>query len=143
MQVWSLDREDPLEERMASNFSILSWIILWTKQLQPIQSQRVGHDWSDLACMHSCSRRAIFWKILFFCKWLSLLLEIYLTYLTTRFNIMMFWFEEFMGIKKSYWSLSTASYVKYVKHSTLCYSLNNFMRHFLKFFSFCRLENKD
>ena len=29
--VWSLDREDPLEEEMATNSSILAWRIIWTE----------------------------------------------------------------------------------------------------------------
>ena len=34
-----------------------SWI-LWTEEtvrLQPIGSQRAGHDWSDFACTHACA----------------------------------------------------------------------------------------
>ena len=45
-------REDPLEEGMATHFSILFWRISWTEEpggLQPIGSHRVGHDWSNLA----------------------------------------------------------------------------------------------
>ena len=45
--VLSLDREDPLEKGMVTNFSILSWKIPWTVGpggLQSIGSQRVGHD---------------------------------------------------------------------------------------------------
>ena len=37
---------------MATNFSILAWGIAWTEEpdrLQSIGSQRVRHDWSDLA----------------------------------------------------------------------------------------------
>ena len=47
MQVPSLDQEDPLEEGMATHFSILAWRIPWTEEpggLQSIGSQRVGHD---------------------------------------------------------------------------------------------------
>ena len=42
--------EDPLEEGMATYSSILAWRIPWTEEaggLQPIGSQRVGHDESD------------------------------------------------------------------------------------------------
>ena len=52
-EVWSLGREAPLEEGMATHHSILAWRIPWTKEpcgLQSIGSQRVGHDWSDLVC---------------------------------------------------------------------------------------------
>ena len=37
---------------MATHYSILAWRIPWTEEpggLQPIGSQRVGHDWRDLA----------------------------------------------------------------------------------------------
>ena len=47
--------EDPLEEGMAIHSNILTWRIPWTEEsggLQSIGSQRVGHDWSDLVCMH-------------------------------------------------------------------------------------------
>ena len=46
-QVQSLDWEDPLEEGMATHFSILAWRIQWTEEpggLQSIGSQRVRHD---------------------------------------------------------------------------------------------------
>ena len=44
---------DPLEEGMATHSSILFWRIPWTEEpggLQSMGSQRVRHDWSDLAC---------------------------------------------------------------------------------------------
>ena len=43
----SLGREDPLEEGMATNSSILAWRIPWTEEpdgLQSMGSQSVGHD---------------------------------------------------------------------------------------------------
>ena len=54
-QVQSLGWEDPLEEGMATPFSILAWRILRTEEpgrLQSIESQRDRHDWSDLAHTH-------------------------------------------------------------------------------------------
>ena len=48
--------EDPLEERAATNSSILAWKIPWTEEpggLQSIGSQRVRHDWIDLAHMQA------------------------------------------------------------------------------------------
>jgi len=45
--VRSLDREDPLEKAMATNFSILAWRIPRTEELGGLQSmglQRVRHD---------------------------------------------------------------------------------------------------
>ena len=53
--VWSLGWEDPLEEGMATHSSILAWRIPWTEEpggLQSLGSQRIGHDWSELACTH-------------------------------------------------------------------------------------------
>ena len=47
MQVQSLDREDPLEEEMATHSSIPAWRIPWMEEsgrLQFTGSQRVGHD---------------------------------------------------------------------------------------------------
>ena len=46
-QVQSLGREDPLEEKIAIHFSILTWEIPWTEQpsgLQSTGSQRVRHN---------------------------------------------------------------------------------------------------
>ena len=45
--VRSLGWEDPLEKEMATHSSILAWRIPWTEELdglQPMGSQRVGHD---------------------------------------------------------------------------------------------------
>ena len=47
MWVRSLDRDDPLEEGVATLSSILAWRIPWTKEpggLPSMGSQRVGHD---------------------------------------------------------------------------------------------------
>ena len=50
MWAWSLGREYPLKEEMASCSSILAWRIPEEPgNLQSIGPQRVGHDWSDLA----------------------------------------------------------------------------------------------
>ena len=57
MWVWSLGQEDPLEEGMATHFSILAWRIPWTEEpgwLLSMGSHRVGHDWSDLAAAAFC-----------------------------------------------------------------------------------------
>ena len=46
-QVRSLGQEDPLEEGMAIDSSILAWRITWTEEpgrLQSIRSPRVGHN---------------------------------------------------------------------------------------------------
>ena len=52
-QIRSLGWDNPLEEDMATHSSVLAWRLPWTEEpggLQSIGSQRVGHDWSDLAC---------------------------------------------------------------------------------------------
>ena len=57
MWVQSLGLEDPLEESMATDSSVLAWGIPQTEELGGLQSigwQRVGHDRSDLA-QHSIS----------------------------------------------------------------------------------------
>ena len=59
MRVRYLGWEDPLEEGMAICSSIPAWRILWTEKLgrpQTMGLQRVGHDWSSLACMHTHNR---------------------------------------------------------------------------------------
>ena len=51
--IWSVGREDPLEEGMATHSSILAWRIPWTEEsrgLQSVGSQRVEHDGSNLVC---------------------------------------------------------------------------------------------
>ena len=55
-RVWSPGREDSLEKEMATHPSIIAWEISWTEEpggLQSMGSQRVGHYWSDLACLRS------------------------------------------------------------------------------------------
>ena len=59
MQVWSLGWEDPLEKSMATHSSNLAWRIPWTGDpgmLQSTGTQRVRHNWSDLARMHAGSK---------------------------------------------------------------------------------------
>ena len=53
-EIWvqSLGWEDALEKGMATHSSILAWKIPRTEEpgrLQSMESQRVGHNWSDLA----------------------------------------------------------------------------------------------
>ena len=48
--------EDPLEKGVTNHSNILAWRIPWTDEpwgLQSLGSLRVGHDWSDLACMRA------------------------------------------------------------------------------------------
>ena len=55
--VQSLDREDCLEEGMATHSSILARRIPWTEELysrlQSIALQKVRHNWSDLVHIHT------------------------------------------------------------------------------------------
>ena len=51
MQVPSLGWEDPLEEGIATHFSILAWRIQWTEEpggLQSLGLQRVGRDSTEV-----------------------------------------------------------------------------------------------
>ena len=48
-KIWvlSLGQKDPLEEEMATHFSILAWKILWTEEpgrLQSMGLQRIKHN---------------------------------------------------------------------------------------------------
>ena len=61
-RVQSLGQEDPLEKEIATYSSILAWRIPWTEEpggLQSLKSQRIGHDWSDLA-QHSTHTGILF-----------------------------------------------------------------------------------
>ena len=52
----SLSHKDALEEGTATHSIILAWRIPWTEEvggLQFIAWQRIEHDWSDLAHMHT------------------------------------------------------------------------------------------
>ena len=53
---WLSDWTEPnLEEGVVTHSSILAWRIQWTDELCRLQSiglQRVGHNWSELACTH-------------------------------------------------------------------------------------------
>ena len=54
--VWSLSREDPLEEGLGTHSSIVAWIIPSTEEpvrLQSVELQRVGHDWA-IKQAHAC-----------------------------------------------------------------------------------------
>ena len=55
-QVQSLGQEDPLKESVETYCSILAWRIPWTGvpgRLESTGLQRVGHDWSEWACLHT------------------------------------------------------------------------------------------
>ena len=50
MWVWSLGREDPLEEGTAIHSSILAWRIPWTEE--PGRLQSTGSDMTELLHFH-------------------------------------------------------------------------------------------
>ena len=53
MQVQPLCQEDPLEQEMATHFSILAWEIPWIEEpggLQSMGSQRVRQGMTEHAC---------------------------------------------------------------------------------------------
>ena len=50
---WSLGQEDSLEKEMATHFSSLAWITLWTEKSDVLQSMGSQKSWtkvSDLIC---------------------------------------------------------------------------------------------
>ena len=60
--VRSLGQEDPLEKEMATHSSVLAWRIPGTGEpvgLPSMGSQRVGHDWSDVAAAAVYSRQVV------------------------------------------------------------------------------------
>ena len=54
--IQSLNREDPLEEGMATHSSILAWRIPWTEEPDRLQSIGLHRVWSDLARQLKCNR---------------------------------------------------------------------------------------
>ena len=53
-QVWSLGWEDPLEEGMATHFSILAYRISRPEELGGLlRSPTVGHNWATNTYTHS------------------------------------------------------------------------------------------
>ena len=71
MEVQSLGQEDPLEEGMATHFSILAWRIPWTEEpggLWSVGSQS-RTQLSDLARMHNVTVKYFGYKpvLRFFC----------------------------------------------------------------------------
>ena len=61
--LWSLGKEDLLEEEMATHSRVLAWTNPWTEEpggLQFMKSQRVGHDW---ATEHTCTHYAFYLEI--------------------------------------------------------------------------------
>ena len=61
-QIQSLGQEDTLEKEMATHSSTIAQEILWMEEperLQSLGSQRVGHDWSDLAAAAAAAAAAI------------------------------------------------------------------------------------
>ena len=82
--VWSLGWEDPLEEEMATWYSILVGIIPWTEEpggLQSMGLQRVGHNWAHSSgdvsllhfthCLPANNVNLSFWLFFFVCLFLG------------------------------------------------------------------------
>ena len=62
MWVRPLPWEDPLEEGLATQSSILAWRIPWTEEPGRVQSigfRRVKNYWSDLTCTHASLNEVI------------------------------------------------------------------------------------
>ena len=58
-QVWSLGREDPLEEEMATRSSILAWRIPWAEEAGGLQSMGSKKSWMQLNCNIEHSRVSV------------------------------------------------------------------------------------
>ena len=43
---WSLGREDPLEEKMPTNSSILAWKIQWTEEPGQATTHGIAKSWT-------------------------------------------------------------------------------------------------
>ena len=59
MRVPSLGQENHLEKGMTTHSSIFAWRILWTEELEGLQSmgsQRVKHNWRDLTHKHKTGK---------------------------------------------------------------------------------------
>ena len=67
--VQSLGQEDSLEKEMATHSRTLAWRIPWTEEhsrlLQPMGSQRVGHDWATSLSLNSLSFKCCFFVFVF------------------------------------------------------------------------------
>ena len=62
-----LGQEDLLEKEMATHSSILAWKIPWTEEpgrLQPMGSQRVGHDWVTVSFTIYFTNGDFFWCLI-------------------------------------------------------------------------------
>ena len=73
--IWSLGGEDPLEKGTATHPSVLAWRTPRTEEpggLWLIGSQRVRHDWSDLAHMYTSRLRWIMLQGTRECRYTSL-----------------------------------------------------------------------
>ena len=57
-QVWSLDQKDPLEEEMATHYSILAWKIPWREESEGLQS--MGFNTMERLSMSTGART--FWS---------------------------------------------------------------------------------
>ena len=100
----SLSWEDPLEEGMPTHSSIFAWRIPWTEKpgdLQSIGSQRVGHDWSDLAHVHMqlqlCKHYSFFSYLLFLLLFILALFTslIFVSLVVLLFFLIIMWFYLF------------------------------------------------
>ena len=106
MQVQSLGQEDPLEEGMATHSSILAWRISWTEEsgrLQYIRSQRVRHDWSDLAWHMTWDTKN------FTCFPKRVLIHICFSH-SLGINFLIIFYYKFMIIQPNHWSQSMNQY---------------------------------
>ena len=100
MHVWSLGQEDPLKDSAVTHSSLLAWRIPWTEEpgrLQSTGSQKVEHNWSDRANMHTASQtfpiKSTFTILLVFsyysANWMMMLKMTFLRYQTTLMSTLL------------------------------------------------------
>ena len=123
--VQSLGREDPLEKKMAPHSSILAWRIPWTEEpggLQPMGSQRVGHEWvTSLSLSLCCERKNLclitshFFIFVFKirlgkegCNWVLISPQLDGTHFISLYGILSSWFTDSVSLlPPSFWIFQT------------------------------------
>ena len=106
-----LGQKDPLEKAMGTHFSVLAWRIPWTEEpggLWSKASQRVGHDWSDLACRHAQQGQVysiVSWllvkSLLTYCLTISLQMRLPLSFIL-YFSSFYYFFSSFCLCPRTY-----------------------------------------
>ena len=95
-RVQSLGQEDALEKGLDTHSSILAWRIPWMEEPggpQSMGSQRIGHNWSDLAPGHTTSSFSILPSMDIYVPSISWLLKIVLQWSLGHMYLFKLWFS--------------------------------------------------